>query len=223
MVLAKQNYKFNNVSAKLKENFYIIQELKFLLFNKKLKNKLLKLILEKFNELNGKAFKFFLFKNKLLFSNFNNLFFNFLYNNVKFLKKLKRSTQLFKNFYRRKFKQCAIVKAFFNFTNTFLLLTNLKGEIKNWVSAGTGKFFTKFEKSVPQVPIALSFRISNIISRKKFKYIKINYIGPSRRYRNKVFISLKNRSWVRGYKLVCIEEGYKKAFNGCRKRRLKRK
>lgn len=223
MVLTKQNYKLKILSAKLKDKFYIIQELKLLLFNKKLKNKLLKLILKNFNKINNEFFKFFLFKNKILLNNFNNLFFSFLYNNIKFLKKLNKSAQLFKNFYRKKFKSCGIVKAFFNFTNTFLLLTNLKGEIKNWVSAGTGKFFTKFEKSVPQVPIALSFRISNIISRKKFKYIKINYIGPSRRYRNKVFISLKNRSWVRGYKLVCVEEGYKKAFNGCRKRRLKRK
>ena len=205
-----------------KKKFYTIKNLNFLLLEKKVQIKLI----HKFNKnlfIDNESFKFLLFKNKLLLNALNSLFFKFLYDSLKFLKILNNSIHFFRTFYHNKLNQCAIVKAFFNFTNTFILLTNVKGEIKNWVSAGTGKFFTKLEKSVPQVPIALSFRISNIISRKKFKYIKLNYIGPSKRYRNKVYISLKNRSWVRGYKFVCVEEGYNKAFNGCRKRRLQRK
>jgi len=52
----------------------------------------------------------------------------------------------------------------------------------------------------PQVPISLCLRISNAIARKKFKHIKIQFSGPSKKFRSKVYYTLKNRPWIRKYR-----------------------
>ena len=145
--------------------------------------------------------------------------FSFIYKALFIAKSLVLSTKLYHNFYKDKVNKCAIVKSYLNFTNTFILLTNIKGEIKYWVSAGTGGFKTKIERFSPQVPISLCLRISNVIARKKFKHIKIQFSGPSKKFRSKVYYTLKNRSWIRKYRISLLEENYSTAYNGCRLKR----
>ena len=97
-----------------------------------------------------------------------------------------------------------------------VILSDLRGRIKTWVTAGTGGFKKKRERTSPQVIISLSLRISNMAQRRKLKYLKIKFAGPSKTFREKVYYTLKNRAWKRHYTIICLEESYSKAFNGCR-------
>lgn len=186
-------------------------------------------------KLSKKYLKFLRSRKKNHFLNFINLkrrivsnalmsqLFNFLYQALFMFKTFSNLQILKKNFYENRESKCAIVKAHFNFSNVFVLITSITGEIKNWVSTGTGGFVTKIERSSPQAPISITLRTSNVLARKKYKYVKIQYLGPSKRFRSKIFHTLQIRSWMRKFRLNLIEDKYSPAFNGCRLKRAPRK
>jgi ribosomal protein S11 len=162
--------------------------------------------------------KNFTFSNK-----FDSSLYSIFYKTVFAIKIIKIKKNKKENFFNKFVKRLGIVKVYLNFTNIFILLTNIKGEIKNWVSAGTGKFIKKRERTTPQVPISLCLRISNKIPKKKIQIVKIQIGGPSKKYKARVIQTLTNRSYVRRYSIHCIEDYYPKAYNGCRLVREKRR
>ena len=149
--------------------------------------------------------------------------FQILLNTVTLFKVLFKEKAIMTSFYTNVSDKCGIVKAYLNFTNTFIILTNIKGEVKSWVSAGSGKFKKKRERTTSQVPISLCLRTSNIIKKKQFRFIKILIAGPSKKFKSRVYYTLFNRSWIRKYKVRCLEDYYPKAYNGCRMARDKRR
>ena len=217
LILNKKHY-FNSTESLKSIIFFNI-----LIFLKKQRNfikpenRINKKIINYFyNKDNNNSIKYFNYKLNLFNNVISKSLFNFIYKSLFLIKTLNNSKNLTNNFYNDKFNSCGIVKSYLNFTNTFILLTNLKGEIKYWVSAGTGGFKTKIERFSPQVPISLCLRISNVIARKKLKHIKIQFSGPSKKFRSKVYYTLKNRSWIRKYRISSLEENYSTAYNGCR-------
>lgn len=186
-------------------------------------------------KLSKKYLKFLCIKQENNFLNFMNIkrkivsnvltsqLFSFLYQALFMFKTFSNLQILKKNFYENRESKCAIVKAHFNFSNVFVLITSITGEIKNWVSTGTGGFVTKIERSSPQAPISITLRTSNVLARKKYRHVKIQYLGPSKRFRSKIFHTLRIRAWMRKFRLSVIEDKYSPAFNGCRLKRMPRK
>jgi ribosomal protein S11 len=207
-----KNIRFFNILTLLKKQIDFI----------KFQNKMNKSVITFFynTEHNSNNFKYLTYKLNLFKQVINKNLFSFIYKSLFLVKALSASRKLYNNFYKDRLNKCGIVKSYLNFTNTFILLTNLKGEIKCWVSAGTGGFISKLERYSPQVPISLCFRISNVIAKKKFRHIKLQFSGPSKKFRSKVYYSLKNRSWIRKFDISCIEDSYMPAFNGCRLKKL---
>ena len=218
-LLATKRYNINSTRFLKKIIFFNIlillkKQIDFIKFQKSINKKIFTYSCNtnyNFTFLNYFTYKLVLFKQIV-----NKNLFRFIYKSLFLIKVLNSVKVLYNNFYKDRLTKCGIVKSYLNFTNTFILLTNLKDEIKCWVSAGTGGFKTKLERYSPQVPISLCLRVSNVIARKKFKHIKIQFSGPSKKFRSKVYYTLKNRSWIRKFKISLIEENYSAAFNGCR-------
>jgi len=190
---------------------FLKKQIDFMKFETKLNKKVIAYFYTKKSNI-----RYFNYKLELFNQVISKSLFSFIYKSLFLIKILNTSKVIYNNFYKDNLNKCGIVKSYLNFTNTFILLTNLKGEIKCWVSAGTGGFKTKIERFSPQVPISLCLRISNVIARKKFKHIKIQFSGPSKKFRSKVYYTLKNRSWIRKYRISLLEESYSTAYNGCR-------
>ena len=173
---------------------------------------------------NSKNISFFGdFENKSSF--LKKVIFENVFNFMHFLALMSKQKKNKMNFYYNKahLNSCGIIKTFLNFTNTFIILTNLKGEVKCWVSAGTAGFEKRRQRVTSKLPEVLSARISNIIPRKKFKYIKIKMAGPSKRFRSVILQALEKKAWIRKYRIKCVEDFYAKAYNGCRLKREKRR
>ncbi len=199
----------------------VTKALTFKNFN--LKNKILKFLFHKNLKVNTAFIKNLVKAFNIKFNFFKLEIFHILVKTVTLFKLLFKEKTKITSFYTKISHRCGIVKAYINFTNIFIILTNLKGEVKNWVSAGTGKFKKKRERTTPQVPISLCLRTSNVIRRKKLGFIKIVIAGPSKKFKSRVYYTLLNRSWIRRYQVRCLEEFYPKAYNGCRMAREKRR
>ena len=159
----------------------------------------------------------------LWFQVFRGKVFRFLYQGLRLRQALDGRSVGPSSFYGDRRAHCALVKTYFTFTNLFVTITDLSGRIQHWVSAGTGGFHTRVERSASKVPISLSLRISNLLARKKYRFVKIQHRGPSKKFRAKIYQTLKLRSWSRKYQVVALEEKYSPAFNGCRLKRAPRK
>jgi ribosomal protein S11 len=175
-------------------------------FNSKTNNLNLHRILKKFNEL-------FLYIIKLKKRKFN-LFFTSAIQ----LRKLKKNS----------FSRFAILKINNYITNYNFLFTTLQGKVLFWSNGGSLKDETKRTRMTPRAfRSAYKLFLKKIIEANKkrpyaFKYLKIQFIGPSKRFRYIIKRMTKVRQDRLKLRLFCIEEQYIDTFNGCRLARKKR-
>lgn len=175
-------------------------------------------ILPFFYNMSKEGFHFLYWKQQIHYRRWRIFATQFLFRSIRclqLLKTLEKSNLCLSNF--------AIVKAYFNFSNFFLLITNLKGEIQHWVSAASGQFEGASERTSSQAAISLALRVSNLLRQKRYKRVKIQYTGPSKQFRMKIYRTLQARSWLRKFSIDLLEETFCPSFNGCRLKRAPRK
>ena len=208
-----------------KKNFKVF--LKYILINKKVKiefnlkkkNKIILYFINIYINYNIDKYKVVfkkIIKNKLI--------------NLKlFLTKIKKNSYNFTKFkYKlKKLKEFGVLRVDLRFTNMYLSLTQLTGQIISRYSSSQGpkKYKAKKDRMDFKVTQFIVRKLINKIKKTPIKYIKIKFVGPSRKYRRKLlkfirrFIK-KNKSYK--FVILCVEESYNKNFNGCRLSRQKR-
>jgi len=162
---------------------------------------------------------------------FNKTFNNIITKMLTHIKLNSRFIKKTKNFNYNKEKIYGIVQPHLNFTNTFIVLTDLYGKIKCWASAGSLGFTYRLRFS-PEVPKELSSYVANEVLKQKMLFIKIKFTGPSVKFRSSIYKVLKQKGTYfsgkgkynnnNSFNIKCIEDGYNKAYNGCRLKRRKR-
>jgi hypothetical protein len=128
----------------------------------------------------------------------------------------------------RNFRNYGILKIDINFVNYNLMLTTLDGKILKWIKAGSDKKQTRrtrFNSRAIGGILQLFFKRmkNNYFKRLKMKYIKIELTGPSRKFGKKLvkMIKLKTSKKFK-FRVLCVSEGFRRSFNGCRLTRKKR-
>jgi ribosomal protein S11 len=128
-----------------------------------------------------------------------------------------------------KIKEYGIIKINTQFANLNFALTTLDGKVLKWTSGGADLLGTRGTRMTSRaVNLLMQNFLKQIIQarRKKrlsIRYIKVQYTGPSKRFRAKFFNMIRRKQHVMGFSILCREDAFQRSFNGCRLRRRKRK
>lgn len=126
------------------------------------------------------------------------------------------------------YKNYGIIKIDINFVNYNIILTTLDGKILKWIKAGSDAKQTRrtrFNSRAVGGILTLFFnRMKKSYFKKlKMKYIKIELTGPSRKFGRKLVKMIKSKTTKAfKFRVICITEGFRRSFNGCRLARKKR-
>jgi ribosomal protein S11 len=212
-----KNYLINNSKNKM---YFKLKKKNKLLNIKVFKNNIKYKVFLKLNKKNLNLHKFFKKFNKLFLYviKLKKRKFNIFINNVnKF--KIKKINNL-SNF--------AILKFNNYITNYNILLTTLQGKVLLWSNGGCLKDETKRTRMTARA-VRLSYKFflkklkkSAKIKSMNIKYLKIQYIGPSKRFRGLIKRMTKVRRKSLKLKIFCVEEQFIDTFNGCKLIRKKR-
>ena len=63
---------------------------------------------------------------------------------------------------------------------------------------------------------------SRRIQQRKIRFIKVEFVGPSKRYRQKLFKMFRRRCRKLKFRILCQSEAFHRSYNGCRLSRKKR-
>jgi hypothetical protein len=234
LLIARMNVKnfiaFNNCTVKTLYN-NLVQILKVKSYNKKRiihkfqikTNKILKLSLKYKKPCSFTHKK--LYKNLLLTLKKNYTFLNYLFNKITTIKKV---TQTFAktNVFHMKF---GIFKINIRFSSFSVVLTDFKGKIISWINSGSDK--KNKAKRTRMTPMAITkimkrFLIflykKRVFIRYRFKFIKIDFTGPSIRFRKRFRNIIRKNERRYKYNIICTKESFSKSYNGCRLTRRKR-
>ncbi len=199
-------YKFNNKSYRL-------------IFSSKKKNKLLKVNQQLFRNTLKKLVFVVNYALKKKNRQFN------LQPQLGLDKRQKRELQEKKKLRLQKY---AILKINANFSNISLSLTSLTGQILVWKNGGSLSGETKRTRMTPRAVgnlmhlFLLALKKNKRLQQRKIRFLKIQFIGPSKKFRRKFIRMISYRSRRLKMSVLCWEEAYNRSFNGCRLHRRKR-
>jgi ribosomal protein S11 len=246
-IIKKKYINLNNINLKKKQkkNLFFVNIIKdyiilFLFYKKKFKNFLkyvllnkkikIEFNLKKKNKINLFFINIWINYNIDTYKNaFKKVVKNKLINLKLFLNKIKKNVYNLKkkNYKLNKLKEFGVLRIDLRFTNMYLSLTQLTGQIISRYSSGQGpkKYKAKKDRMNFKVIQFILKKLIKKINKTEIKYIKIKFVGPSRKYRRKLLTFL--RKLVKNNKqnkfiILCVEESYNKNFNGCRLSRQKR-
>lgn len=116
-----------------------------------------------------------------------------------------------------------VIRLFINFTNLNFSLTTLTGKILGWSSGGCILAQTRRTRLTSRtVGLLLNQFLLSVRAILQKKYVKIVFSGPSKRFRGKLSSILTRKARRFKMRILCIEEAFRKSFNGCRLHRKKR-
>ena len=125
-----------------------------------------------------------------------------------------------------KARKYGILRIHLGFSNFRLTLTTLEGQVVQWLNGGSDVTHSKRTRMTSRsVSTYLKTFLSNLpagLSRHGICYLKVLFLGPSKRFRGKLYSSVKKRSHSLGVQVLCQEEGFRRSFGGCRLARAKR-
>ena len=131
--------------------------------------------------------------------------------------------------HKLKAKLYGIIKVNTQFSNLNFLLTTLQGKVIKWTSGGADLLGTRGTRMTSRaVNLLMRNFLKQIIKarRKKrltIRYIKVQFTGPSKRFRAKFFNMIRRRRKTMRFCIVCREDAFQRSYNGCRLSRRKRK
>ena len=181
--------------------------------------------------------------NSLPLINYNKFLFNYI-QKLYFLIQLgiKKKKRFFKNYSSKAFtnkkqvkallekkkRSYAILKLNVSFSNFSFMLTSLTGQILRSINGGMDFKLTKrtrmTSRAVGKVMVAFLKIIneSRRIHQRGIRYIKVEFIGPSKRFRQKLFKMFHRSCRKFKFRIVCQAEAFNRSYNGCRLSRKKR-
>ena len=142
-------------------------------------------------------------------------------------KKLTNKKQM-KAFLGKKKRSYAILKINVSFSNFTFMLTTLTGQILRWINGGRDHKLTKRTRMTSRAvgKVMLVFlkvmKKSRRIQQRKIRFIKVEFVGPSKRYRQKLFKMFRRRCRKLKFRILCQSEAFHRSYNGCRLSRKKR-
>ena len=119
----------------------------------------------------------------------------------------------------------AMIRIFIGFSNINFSLLTLEGKIVSWLNGGSsGDIHSKRTRMTGRYLTELMVKfLTNFLKLKnKFTFFKVLFVGPSKRFRSKLFSTIKRKFKRLRYRIICKEEGFHRTFNGCRLSRKKR-
>jgi hypothetical protein len=137
--------------------------------------------------------------------------------------------------YKKKYKKIArsygIIKINTQFSNLNFLLSTLTGKVIRWTSGGSDLLGTRGTRMTSRsVHVLMKKFIKKIIKARRRKrnrlpiqYIKVQFTGPSRRFRAKFHNMIRRKRRAMRISILCREDAFQRSYNGCRLSRRKRK
>lgn len=122
----------------------------------------------------------------------------------------------------------AILKINTHFSNLSISLTTLTGQILVWKNGGCLPGETKRTRMTPRAVgnlmhlFLISLKKNKRLKQRKIRFLKIQFIGPSKKYRRKLIRMISQRALRLKMSVLCWEEAFHRSFNGCRLHRRKR-
>lgn len=202
-LVLKSQYK-NNFFPKKKDKYTLYLSLKKLLIKEKTKNIILNLTTN------------LAINTKVSFGANSANNYNIMHN---YLQKTVENRALLPNLQTK----YGIIRIHCSFSNLNISLTTLDGKIIQWISAGSDKTQTKRTRMSSRAVGALLIRFFSTYKKKTgIRYVKVVFSGPSTKFRGKFLSIIK--SWSRNlrFNVICVEEAFRRSFNGCRLARKKR-
>jgi len=124
------------------------------------------------------------------------------------------------------YKKYGIIRIDTGFTKINISFTTLDGKIINWINGGSDSTQTKrtrmSSRSVGNLMDRFLESFQKKIRRKRIRFVKVLFVGPSKRLRSKLFSMVQKKSRSFKFSIICKEEGFRRSFNGCRLSRRKR-
>jgi hypothetical protein len=148
------------------------------------------------------------------------LIINFLQNKKKIMSNLHSSSSI-----QTLIEKYAIIRINIGFSNINISLLTLQGKILFWLNGGS---ISEAQSKRTRMTSRFVNELTNkfLINLKKIKnkisFFKILFVGPSKRFRSKIFSTLKRKFQRFNLRILCKEEGFHRSFNGCRLTRKKR-
>lgn len=148
------------------------------------------------------------------------------YSVFKFSKKRKKQGR-----YKKLARLYGIIKINTQFSNLNFLLTTLTGKVIKWTSGGADLLGTRGTRMTSRsVGLLMKKFLKKIIKARRrrkgklpIRYIKVQFTGPSRRFRAKFHNMIRRKRRAMRISILCREDAFQRSYNGCRLSRRKRK
>jgi len=120
-----------------------------------------------------------------------------------------------------------LLRVHLGFSNFSFCCTTLEGRVLRWLNGGSDVGHSKRTRMTSRSVLHYLDRfmqegLAARLQQRGILYLKVLFLGPSRRFRAKIYGGIRKQSAVVGVQVLCQQEGYRRSFNGCRKARPKR-